>query len=39
MGIDNLSLYIEKGIKDRHTIKFDNAGDEHEDTGTSDMVF
>lgn len=36
---DNFGLYIEKGIQDRHTIKFDNAGDDRDDMATSDIVF
>ncbi|CAD8182611.1 unnamed protein product [Paramecium octaurelia] len=38
-GADNISLYIEKGIQDKQTIKYENMADERNDSGTSDLVF
>ena len=34
-----MTVYIEKGIQDKHTIKYDNGGDERQDMDTSDLIF
>lgn len=34
-----MSVYVEKGIEDGHIMKYENAGDDHDDIGSSDIVF
>ncbi|KRX02056.1 HSP40/DnaJ peptide-binding [Pseudocohnilembus persalinus] len=38
-GHDNLSFYVEKGIKDGYEVKYENAGDDYDGQGSSDIVF
>ena len=37
--MDDLTIFIEKGIPDRHQIRFPGGGDEHHDKAASDLVF